>query len=72
MKKVNGRAYSPEEKRVIMERILTVWIASGDMRLGQLIENSLPLALANDPYYVEDEVLAEYIESFHKKVIATK
>lgn len=60
-----GRALTPEQKRAIIERVLAAWEASPQLRLGQLIVNTLgrnpahPVSL----FFVEDEALAELMEN---------
>lgn len=71
MKPVEGRAYTYAEKRSIMEKILAVWSAYPDMRLGQLLVNSHVSASPNhnsDIFYVEDDKLAEEVETFFAKL----
>lgn len=61
---IQGRALTPEAKRVIMERILVAWEQRPEFRLGQLIVNAIdrnpahPLSL----FFLEDEELAELLE----------
>jgi hypothetical protein len=70
--KLPGRALTPEQKRAIIERVLVAWEASPQLRLGQLISNSIAIetghAEAADRvmhlYYVEDEALAELLEKW--------
>jgi hypothetical protein len=59
-----GRALTPEQKRAIIERVLVAWEANPQLRLGQLIVNTLgrnpahPVSL----FFVEDEEIAELLE----------
>lgn len=62
--KVHGRAYSREERRVIVERILAAWQDAPNLRLGQLLVNATSSESARDIFYVEDEKLVEFVEKF--------
>jgi hypothetical protein len=67
--KVPGRAYTIEEKRAIMERILAVWEQYPDMRLGQLLDNSVHSGISVSDraarlFYMEDKRLVEMVEFF--------
>lgn len=57
-----GRAYTPEEKRAILNRIYVVWLQKPSQRLGQLLENSTDGL--KDMFYIEDTQLAEACEEF--------
>jgi len=52
------RAKTSEHKRAIIERLYLAWLANPELRLGQLIVNRCGV----DPFYVEDEDLAEACE----------
>ena len=56
-KKMEGRAQTAAEKRVVIERLYKVWAANPHYRLGQLISNAAP-----NLFYIEDEGLAEAVE----------
>ncbi|KKN65718.1 hypothetical protein LCGC14_0478570 [marine sediment metagenome] len=56
---MKGRAKTSSEKRVVMERILAVWVAVPNLRLGQLLENACD---TSPLYYMEDEPLAQAVE----------
>lgn len=58
-----GRAISPEEKRVVIERILKIWEQCPYSRLGQLIVNATRFDYL---FYVEDYILCESLENFQK------
>jgi hypothetical protein len=69
--KIKGRAYTPEHKRAIIERLYASWLQQPNLRLGQLIENSITRfeVLAgrishSAMFYVEDEDLVEHLESY--------
>jgi len=54
-----GRAVTPEQKRKAMERVLAAWLLVPELRLGQFIENA-----TGNPFYVEDDALAEACEAY--------
>ncbi len=60
------RAVTPAQKRAIVERILTVWEKTPELRLGQLIVNVMngldDEHTTRKLFYVEDEALAERLE----------
>ena len=58
---MKGRAQTVEQKREILRRLLAAWTSERGQhqRLAQLIVN----AAAADPYYFEDFLLIEKIES---------
>jgi hypothetical protein len=55
-----GRAYTPEAKRQLIDRLLDVWLTNADLRLGQLIASVL-----RDPFYAEDAFLIREIELYY-------
>ncbi len=55
------RATTDEEKRVVLERLSTLWHAHPELRLGQLIGN----VSSDDLYYKEDFPLIETLEQFY-------
>jgi len=61
---VKGRADTDEKKRVVIDRILTVWKRNPHLRLGQLLVNlTLPNIDAIDRlFYIEDEELVAILE----------
>ena len=62
---VDGRAVTPDEKRVIVERILRAWQAQPHLRLGQLLTNAVQARGGEGTlFYVEDDVLATIAELF--------
>lgn len=74
------RAYTEEQKRQVMERILSAWIKLPSLRLGQLLANvvtsttrarapTLLLHVGNDLYACEDTTLADICENFADKSI---
>lgn len=59
---MNNRASTPEQKREVIERLYAAWCEQPDMRLGQLIQNSVLGDIA--VFYVEDYRLIESVETF--------
>lgn len=68
MENVAGRAYTYAEKRAIMEKILAAWAVNQHLRLGQFLENAVKLHNGADLFYLEDEILAEAVLEYAKKV----
>lgn len=65
MQNIAKRAYTPEQKKEIINRLLVVWISLPDLRLGQLIANAnLTKNEDKDIFYIEDFELIEKMESF--------
>jgi hypothetical protein len=58
-----GRALSPEEKRLVVERIHAAWLTMPALRLGQLIVNAMRPIQCPEIFYVEDGALAERVEA---------
>lgn len=68
MHKVAGRAYTLEEKKAVLARLLAVWTQYEDLRLGQLLDNAITCSQPGpDLYYVEDRPLCDKVESFLAK-----
>jgi len=61
---VPGRAYTEEQKRAVLDRLLAAWLRAGDMRLGQMLANANADFSGCDIFYIEDEGLAAKVESF--------
>jgi hypothetical protein len=68
---IKGRAYTPEHKRAIIERLYVVWLQQPSLRLGQLIENSVIKSevlagRVRQPsiFFVEDEELIKCLERY--------
>jgi hypothetical protein len=59
-RRVPGRAHTDEEKRELIERLLSAWKSpkGRHLRLGQLIVN----AGIVEPFYVEDAELIDMVE----------
>ena len=63
---------NPKRINTILELIKTIWEKNPELRLGQLIGNSLPtevgfngLYRSVDTYYLEDYKLEEYLREFY-------
>jgi len=52
----------PQRIEKIIGLIRKVWYKSPDLRLTQLIMNALKMA--NDPYYIEDDVLEKALKDY--------
>lgn len=52
---------NPERIRPLCDRLADAWIKLPDLRLGQLLVDSLS---GKDPFYIEDEDLIRMIERF--------
>jgi len=59
---IQGRAYTDEEKRAVLDRLYAAWCRVPALRLGQLLINA-----NGEIFYREDEVLARQVESFAKE-----
>lgn len=61
-RRVPGRAHTDEEKRDLIERLLSAWKSpkGRHLRLGQLIVN----AGIVEPFYCEDSELADLVERY--------
>jgi len=66
-----GRAQTPEEKRMIVTRLLEAWVLVPELRLGQLIENVLAHDvgantgfLAVRLFQAEDEAFVAMVEQW--------
>lgn len=51
---IPGRAHTPEQKRAIIEQLLTIWLDAPTLRLGQLIYIA---ANGENLFFIEDEAL---------------
>lgn len=61
---MTGRAKTPAQKRIIMERVLVVWEKHPELRLGQLLENAVADVTPFELFYIEDERLAVTLEGW--------
>jgi len=55
----------PKRINRILERIREIWVANPDLRLTQLIMNTLNMN--QDPYYVEDDKLEKCLNEYQKE-----
>jgi hypothetical protein len=60
---VPGRAYSPEQKRAVIERLYAAWLKVPTLRLGQFIHGATH---GRDIFSVEDEALIAELEQWVK------
>ena len=63
---MKNRANTPEEKKQILDNIYYAWLATPDLRLGQLLECAKPQHL-DDLFYIEDLDLLKEIQKFTQK-----
>jgi hypothetical protein len=61
------RAYTPEQKKEIMNRMLAVWLSVPELRLGQLISLAM-FYTPIDNFYVEDYLLVNLLENYLKSL----
>jgi hypothetical protein len=54
---INRRALTPDMKRAVLRTIEKAWLASPELRLGQLLCN----ASGHDLFYVEDHDLEDLV-----------
>ena len=58
------RAITVEQKRDILNRILSVWMDNPSQRLGQLLANSLSSNKCEENlFFIEDEILIQMVEA---------
>jgi len=57
---ITDRAATDEQKRVVIERLYTLWCAHPELRLGQLLSN-----VSSDLYFREDIPLMDSLEHFY-------
>ena len=62
--KIKDRAQSPQDKEIIINRLLAVWLKNPHLRLGQLLWPSL---VNRDYFFDEDFPLIEYLEQQSNK-----
>ena len=58
---MKNRAKTDVKKEQIIHRLLQAWKANPNLRLGQLLINSLPFSLSL--FYVEDNELIDNVEA---------
>ena len=57
------RAMTPQQKRDIIERLLSLWEDNPDLRLGQLISNTEGQA---NQFYLEDYQFMDMLEKYYE------
>jgi len=64
MSKIKGRAHTPEEKRIIIEKLYEVWIKDPNhyLRLGQLLFNAAYIKQVN-MFNIEDQDLIDILQN---------
>lgn len=65
MIKTYKRATSPEQKKEIVEDLLSIWLRNPSLRLGQLIGNVYHAPSGGDPYHVEDYDFINEVSAFY-------
>lgn len=65
MVKTYVRAKTPEQKKEIVEDLLSIWLDNPKLRLGQLIGNVYHAPSGGDPYHVEDYDLINEISAYY-------
>jgi hypothetical protein len=58
---VPGRANEPYQKKQVIDRLLELWLANPNLRLGQLIRN----CFNDDLFCVEDWPMIEWLEEVY-------
>lgn len=71
--KIPGRAYTPEEKKQVINRLLAAWNCAPQLRLGQLLDSAHHVARTSlrpcaDFFSIEDEDLCKVLEDFTKRL----
>ena len=65
---IQGRAYTDEEKRAVLDRLYAAWCRVPAQRLGQLIVNAIGIRVpVPEIFYREDEDVALDVEQFVKE-----
>lgn len=69
---IKNRANTDEEKRVVIEQLLTAWKRVPELRLGQLLECAMYYT-NHSQFYIEDFLLVnavhEFVENQERKEI---
>lgn len=65
MTRTHIRATTPEQKKQIVEDLLSIWLDNPGLRLGQLIGNVYHAPTGGDPYHVEDYDFINEISEFY-------
>ena len=63
---LDARAFTPEAKRQVIEKLLASWLQHQHLRLGQLIVCAI--SPKETPFYIEDTALVDACASFSAKV----
>lgn len=63
---MNGRAITEKQKRATIELILASWLARPELRLGQLLVNTVDV-VCPELFYAEDDALARSVVEFANK-----
>lgn len=69
--RVHNRANTPEEKRLLVDRLYEAWLRAPELRFGQFIADVVGDAQGCDVFYVEDFVLAAWAERFVQRGAAS-
>jgi hypothetical protein len=68
---IDGRAFTDEKKREVIEQLLAAWKNHPHMRFGQLLVNALRGAGEADTerriFYIEDQALASFLERWEPR-----
>ena len=62
-RRIKGRAHTDSEKAIVLQKILDMWKSMPELRLGQLIDNSI-FFCNKELFYLEDDALVESMETF--------
>ena len=62
-RRIKGRAHTDSEKAIVLQKILDMWKSMPELRLGQLIDNSIFFCKI-ELFYLEDDALVEAMETF--------
>lgn len=69
----NGRAFTPEQKRQVIQRLFIAWLKAPRLRFGQLIVNAVyqnrGVSDTTRLYNTEDDLLVEDIEFLAQKLL---
>jgi len=60
------RATTPAKKRAVIARLFMTWMKNPELRLGQLIVNTVESACTTtDIFYIEDKTIKELLETYN-------
>lgn len=57
---------NPERINKLLDLVKKIWFKNPDLRLLQLLIDALPIE-NRDPYYIEDDLLVDFLEDFYNK-----